>query len=228
MNGKWFYRLFYKGFLKYQATTIEPRENLIHAFTDVEGNNYYTWPSLDEMPKNRYDRFLDLYMYWVARMSPKTLEEIRDSIVSTLDGSLDAKPNERTKFISTAIVMANELVVRRNNGLPSEIFLDMAALVCVGEKENASIVNPQIEQRKVEVIAKERSMGRDFFLRFPGLMRYLSLSNLSRTELRAQFDASTVEAEQKSRILKHLKGELEFEYGTDEGQKSKSSVKSAT
>src|SRR6056297_1552019 len=206
---KLLYRLFYKGFLRYHETRKDTKDNLVYAFTDFDLNKYYTWAKREDMPKCRYEELINLTMWWEANISPNTLETIRDGIIAAAEASVtEAKVIDRSKAISRVILFANELTLRQDQGVPQSIFNEMAALMCVRKDENPNIINEQIHREKVEMIARETSEGRDFFLQMPMLLQHLNLWRLSRTELKKLFAKSEARERTTLEVVNRLLSEL--------------------
>ena len=208
---KLLYRLFYKGFIRYHETRKNTKDNLVYAFTDFDLNNYYTWSAREDMPKCRYERLINLTMWWEANISPNTLEIIRDGIIMAADASLtEPKVIDRSKAISRVILFANELTLRKDEGVPSAIFHEIAAVMAVREDEDPSIINEQIHREKVETFARETSAGRDFFLQMPMLLKHLDLWRLSRTELKKLFAKSEAKEKMTLEVVNRLLSELKL------------------
>lgn len=202
---KLFYRIFYKGFLKHQKSTIKPKEHLTYAFTDVDGKNYYTWPDKGELPVIRFERLMDLMQFWEAKIAPQTLEELADGIITAAETSVTgANITAKSKALSNVIFFANELKLRKHHGIPSIIFHEISALFSIREDENAAIIDQDIHEQKLAALLKETSYGRDFFFRLPHLQMQLSLWVRSRSELRKLLSLSAVKDKEQSAILKHL------------------------
>jgi len=206
---KLLYRLFYKGFLRYHETRKDTKDNLVYAFTDFSLNKYYTWAKREDMPKCRYEELINLTMWWEANISPNTLEIIRDGIITAAEASVtEPKVIDRSKAISRVILFANELTLRKEQGIPSAIFHEIAAIMCVREDEKPDIINEQIHREKVETFARETSEGRDFFLQMPMLLQHLDLWRLSRTELKKLFAKSEVREKMTLEVVNRLLSEL--------------------
>ena len=199
---KLLYKLFYKGFLRYQKSTIKPKEMLVYGFTDVEGKNYYTFKDKGTLPMCRYNRLADLMMWWAAKISPETLESLSNAIIIAIGQGLEEKAtNKRFEHLGNAIHFAKEITLRRENGIPSPILHEMAALFSIREDENPVILDPIIHEQKIQALTYETAIGRDFFLKLPTLLEQLLFMHRSSEELRKQFSASVKEEKIKQEIV---------------------------
>jgi hypothetical protein len=202
---KLFYRIFYKGFLKYQKSTITPKDGLKYAFTDISGKNYYTWPDKGEMPSIRFERLMDLMQFWEAKISPDTLDQLADGIITAAEVAVTGDtPQKKSKALANVIVFANELKLRKEQGIPSVIFHDICALFSIREDENAAIIDQSIHEEKLQALIEETRHGRDFFFQLPHLQMYLSLWVQSKSELRKRLSLSAEKDKHQSAILQHL------------------------
>jgi len=202
---KLFYRIFYKGFLKYQKATIKAKEGLSYAFTDLSGKNYYTWPDRGELPVVRFERLMDLMQFWEAKIAPETLVELADGIITAAETAVTgADAKTKSKALANVIVFANELKLRKEQGIPSIIFHEISALFSIREDENAAIIDQDIHEEKLAALLRETSHGRDFFFRLPHLQIQLSLWAQSRSELRKLLSLSATKDREQSAILNHL------------------------
>jgi hypothetical protein len=207
---KLFYRIFYKGFLRHQKATIKPKEGLVYAFTDVDAKNYYTWPDKGELPMIRFERLMDLLQFWEAKIAPQTLEELADAIIVAGEHAVTGDTlKARSKALSNVIVFANELKLRKEQGIPSIIFHEISALFSIREDENAAIIDQDIHEQKLAALLRETSHGRDFFLRLPHLQQQLSLWVQSKSELRKLLSLSELKDREQSEIIRHLSSGLQ-------------------
>lgn len=205
---KLLYRLFYKGFIRYHESKKLTKDNLAYAFTDYQGYKYFTFTDQGHIPKVRYERLMNLTMWWEARVSPDTVDMIANAIIEAAEMSVTMpKLEERSKAISKAIVLANELKIRKDIGIPATIAHEMAAIWAIREDEDPTVINEQLHDEKVEMFAYETSQGRDFFLRMPMYMNHLNLWRVSRAELKKLFAESEIkEAKSQAIALNLLSG----------------------
>lgn len=213
---KLFYRLFYKGFIRYHESNKATKDTLTYAFTDYEGYKYFTFTDQGQIPKCRYERLMNLTMWWEARVSPATVDMLADGIIEAAELSLTApKLEDRSKAISRAMVFANELKLRKDNGIPATIAHEMAAVWAIREDEEVGVINEQLHDEKVEMFAYETSQGRDFFLHMPMFMRHLNLWRVSRVELKKLFAQSEIREKQSEAIALNLLSELKSKSTTE-------------
>jgi len=207
-----FYKLFYKGFLKYHEGHKLTKDDLVYAFTDFEGNRYFTWSDKGQIPKVRYDRLMELTIWWEARVAPETVDRMADGIIEAAELSLTGeKPEDRSKMVSKVIVLANELKLRKENGLPQVIANEMAAVWAIREDEDPEVINNQIHEEKVDMFAHETAMGRNFFFRLPRLMKHLDLWRVSRNELRKLFAESETKEKRMDLVMNQILSDFSSE-----------------
>lgn len=198
-----FHRIFYKSFLRYHAEQANKRTGLKYAFTDVRGKQYHTFENLSDMPHCRRERVLNAATFLNAKISEESLEIIADSIIQNNRRLLTATTvDDRSKFGAAIEVLANELKLRKEASLPLLTTIEVVALMCIREDEQADVIDNHIHDEKVKEFSLDLQTGNAFFLNLSTFKRFMGISNVSREGFLRLYEVSELEeAKLKARVL---------------------------
>lgn len=199
---KWFWR----QFAKYQQKRDKGNKpELIYAFTDTDGNRYYTWTEDDMIPVCRYQKLQNLIMHLELNLAPKQLDELVDAIQTQLHKLMTAKNDtDRAKIGAKLSAFTNEMEMRKEYCMPAEIMTEIAAVYAVRQDENANEIVERIQSEKVDQFNADINKGVDFFFRLPKLVRLMNWSEMSSDALQVYLKKSTADQLSHQRVMNHL------------------------
>lgn len=152
--------------------------NLVYAFTDDEGNAYYTFPKEIELPITRMGK-LQEYMMWMAKGVSKEeyIKAIEYAETGLINGIKDGKSLARIGFI------LHELKDRCNMVIHDELFYNILAVQIIRHDESVTNFNNEIHLQKVEKLRELNSKDDSFFLSIQELLKHFGLSNITKQNL---------------------------------------------
>lgn len=162
------------------------KDNLVLAFTDLEGYGYYKFPKGLEMPLSRLSKMQE-YLMWLSRGVSKT-EYIR-----ALDIAEQAMNDgiKNTKGMAKIGFVLGELKERSNMIIHSELFYNILACQFVRSDESITEYNHEIHLQKVEAFQEMDSLNDNFFLNIQEYLEVFNLSDISRNEYVLLMNEST-------------------------------------
>lgn len=197
---------FWRQFAKYQQKRDKGgKPELIYAFTDSDGNRYYTWTENDMIPVCRYQKLQNLIMHLELNLAPKQLDELNEAIQTQLQKLMSAKNDtERAKIGAKLAAYTNEIGMRKEYCMPAELMTEIAAVYAVRQDEKADEVVERIQSEKVDQFNADIKKGVDFFFRLPKLVRLMNWSEMSSDALQAYLTKSTADQLSHQRVMNHL------------------------
>jgi len=175
------------------------KDNLIFAFKDSDGNNYYKFPSPEHIPLIRLFELQD-YMAWMVRgLSAEQLWEIADRMDELITSGL--KTGRNAAKLSLLVL---ELKDRNERSAPVELVYNYLAVFYVRGDENPLLVNKQVQMEKVEAFKKSAESGdmNEFFFALPEFKKICELLNITNSEWSSIVRESQEQMEKIERLLK--------------------------
>lgn len=140
-------------------------ESLTPIGVDSKGNRYYSWESLDQMPKVRSNKLQDFAIFSDMKMTVESLFELTDKIME-LNEKVAVEKNKKvkTRLHAQIAALAQEMQWRTTEDTPLDIILNMAAILAVREDEKPMKFDRLIHEEKVKQFSIEDQEGNFFFL----------------------------------------------------------------
>lgn len=153
------------------------KENLILAFTDLDGNGYYKFSKSLELPISRVAKLLE-YMMWLHKGVTKEeyLSALEIAEKGIEKGISDGKGLAKIGFVLTELKNRTELV------LHDELFYNILAVQHIRHDESVTNFNNEIHLQKVEAFKKLDSLDDSFFLNIQEFLQALNLQNITKTD----------------------------------------------
>lgn len=197
---------FWKRFAKWQQKRDKGNKpDLIYAFTDSEGNRYYTWQDGEMMPVCRLQALQNLVMHYEMHLAPREIVNVAQAIQNSVADTIKAKTDkERSLTAAKTNAYANELLIRQEYCVPTEIYIEMAAVYAVRHDENAEELSKVIQNEKIAQFTADINAGVDFFFRLPQLVLSTNLSKMSSAQLKLYFQKAAAQNLNHEAVMKYL------------------------
>ncbi len=162
---KWLLRLAARQLITDKSKPIDVKD-LIYVGCDSSGKRYYTWEQLTDIPRNRYLEIERINTYIdnkIGKVSLNTLchaiEKINHAII------VETNKDKLVTLHAQLSSLVSEIRFRDQYAIPKEVFISLAALICVREDETPSTYSTSIQTEKTTIFEKELNEGNDFFLK---------------------------------------------------------------
>lgn len=184
------YNLLEKGFLKHlhrkygRKTTSD---DLLFAFHDLEGYQYYTFTKDLGLPLCRIAKVNDYYSWLLRGIDVNEHSELLDRMdVAMNEGIKNGKGLANIGFI------IGEMRKRVGMIIHEDLYYNILAVQHIRSDEDASKFNQQIHNEKVEAFRKlDQNEVDAFFLATSEFRKQLNFSDITRQELAKRFLEST-------------------------------------
>lgn len=186
-------------FWKKKKTEKPLKDNLIYAFTDSEGRDYYRFPSPEVIPLIRLFKIQD-FMGWMVRgLSADHVKQIADKMDELLVSGLKTGRNGAKLGI-----LIEELKDRNERSVPVELVYNYLAVFYIRKDENPLIVNEQVQREKVDAFKKSAESGdmNEFFFALPEYKRISELLNITSNSWESIVQESLEQMQKIEKLLK--------------------------
>jgi len=147
-------------------------KDLDFVFVDSDGNRYYSWQDLTQIPLVRNVKLLTFLEFDAAKIAPKSLRNIAENIAKfNLDIPNQSEQKKRVEAHSKIAHLCSELLFREEYVTPEETFYNIAALIIVREDESPDTFNQRTFDQKMGVFRAEAAKGNSFFLKSPVMIK---------------------------------------------------------
>lgn len=172
------------------------KENLVLAFTDLDGNGYYKFAKGLELPISRMSKLLE-YMMWLRKGTTKEeyLSALEIAKKGLEKGISDGKGLAKMGFVITELENRAELVIH------DELFYNILAVQHIRHDESVTKFNNEIHLQKVEAFRELDKLDDCFFLNIQEFLQALNLQNITKTEYENLMSASR-QARQALELIK--------------------------
>lgn len=141
---------------------------LTYAGVDENGKRYYTWESLDQIPRCRFLEIERTNMYIDNKISPTSLEQLTHAIDKlATEIVVEKNQDKKIRFGAQIHHLASEIRFRDQYAIPKTVFVSLAALLCIREDETPEEYSAKIQAEKADQFEKELDAGNAFFLKTP-------------------------------------------------------------
>lgn len=197
---------FWKRFAKWQQKRDKGNKpHLSYAFTDTIGNRYYTWQDGEMLPVCRLQALQNLMMHYELHLAPREIDNIAKSIQHAIADVIKAKGDkERSEASAKVNVYANELLIRQEYCVPTELYIEMAAIYAIRQDEKSDELSKGIQKEKIAQFTADIRQGVDFFFLLPQLVKSTNLSQMSSEQLRLYLQKAAAENLNHEAVMKYL------------------------
>lgn len=169
-------RLFIRRLLRIKAAP-PVKSNLVFAFKDHEGRNYYTWPESGALPIERLGAIQDFTI--------RLTRSLTDDQLYLLIGRIDELITDGiTKGRNAAKIAAitGEILYTRSKISSPELYLNYLAAYYVREDEDPYKYNQQVQSEKVDAFRHASNDDNSFFFALPQYIELVRLLNISKNQ----------------------------------------------
>jgi hypothetical protein len=157
-------KLIYDHYISQRPEQIKASE-LTFVGMDENGKRYYSWDELDKVPKCRVDELQNLSLMDEMKLTKDQVFALCFAIIENNEKTLAEKDQKKAVMMRSQIdALANEIMWRAENLTPTDLILEMAAVVCVREDEAPDQFTVRIQDEKVNQFKKESENGNFFFI----------------------------------------------------------------
>jgi len=196
------FKLFEKRFIKYllkKNGSGFTKDNLVYAFSDLDGNSYYSFPKDVSLPVVRLGKLQEFYTWLSAGVTGDELSKMVDVADAALTNGLkDQKGMAKIGFI------LSELKDRKNMVLHPELYYNIIASQLIRHDEKINDWNNEIQMQKVEAFKLMDRESDSFFLATHELLMQLSSLSITRQQLHDLLDESILRTKAMNEILQRV------------------------
>lgn len=172
---------------------------------DQDGNIYYSWKDLGELPKDRHVRIEGFSMFDEVKLSEDSLDQILHAI-DELNMKLPSEKNmdKKIRYHAQISHLTSEIRFRMKSITPIEVLLNIAACLCVRHDEDQHSFSQVIHQEKLDTFNRELKLGNDFFFKcqtWKRLMPSLIMSSENWGEYMSKSMLQAVREDQRLQII---------------------------
>lgn len=150
---------------------------LTFGFLDLDGHEYYVWPSPGALPPKRERKVEDLALIASAGKDTDAIAQLTGLGEAHLHAAIKEKTDaKRMKHLTDIGLVFRELNVRNRDIIPEETYYQLAAVMCCRSDEDPMDIDESIQAQKVEAFKKAATQGAAFFLTNPALVMLLGTS----------------------------------------------------
>jgi len=176
--------------------------NLVHRYTDTNGQAYFAYPKDMGQPVERLGKLFQYTELLFKGLSASEDEAIDNAIMSHIEAGLN---NSKKKGSASIAVLIGEKKRRRGIILHHELIYNILAVQWIREDEEPTVFNNEIQKQKVEQFQKESEAGAGHpFFQAPELKQLNSFLEMSKEEWMQSLNESKVQAEVLKESLKIL------------------------
>lgn len=190
----------------------KPRGGLKYAWTDPDGYSYHTFAQKEFMPVTRIVEMERIAMFMSANMTRESINGLTDVMRKSIEKIIEFYRSDVRQhreqvgtWLSRALMVCDEFDFRRSYLIPSELMIEMAALVLVREDENPDAYDHEMQLLKEATIREAWNNGDAFFLRLPILLGGVISSPTTFTDLIDYFKRSKADSDYMERRMEVFK-----------------------
>ena len=179
------YNLFEKGFLKHLHRKYGKKttgDNMLFAFHDLEGYQYYTFTKDLGLPMCRIAKVNDYYSWLQRGIDVKEHELLLDKMSKSMEGGI-----KDGKGLATIGFIIGEMKTRVGMIVHEDLYYNILAVQHIRSDEDASKFNQQIHNEKIEAFKRMDNENDTFFLATKEFRKQLKYSDITREELLKKF-----------------------------------------
>ena len=178
--------------------------------SDSNGNSYYSWRDLGEIPRERHLRIEGFTMFDEVKLSPDSLHQILHAI-DEINMKLPTEKNhdKKVRYHSQIAHLTGEIRFRMEGITPLEVLLNIAAALSVRQDEDPKTFSQVIHAEKVDQFKEDLKKGVDFFFNSQTWKRLVPTLIMSTENWSAYMTKSTLQAAREGQRLGIILSEKE-------------------
>ena len=161
------------------ANSIRPAgfTGMKFAFSGTDGQAYYTWEDLSDMPPVRQKHIERCLKMADAGIGEKNLGELCDlGETANMEAVKETKPDKRSKAHSKVAQIFGEIRRRPKEIIPEEVWYDLAAVFAIRADEDPRAFDPVTHGQKIAMLKEAGQQGYEFFTKLSAFRRVLGSS----------------------------------------------------
>ena len=151
---------------KLEAGYFRPKDftGMEYAFVDNEGHEYYSWPSVENMPTMRLKEIEALMTMVDSGRADTLMKEVANALIEQANLVVTSTaPKAKNAAAASIATLAKELIFRKDNIIPEEAYYALASVCCARRDEDPAAMDRVIHEQKIKTFRRAGRAGRPFF-----------------------------------------------------------------
>lgn len=181
----------------------QAHEKLQYAFTDLDGYRHYRFPSVTDLPVERWGKGQEFLTFLSRGLTGEELRALVYVAIAELENLVAGKKGS----LVTAAAALKEILQRENIIMHTELMYQFVAVNHVREDEPVESYSDSYQQLKVDAYKAMVAKGgpHAFFFNQPCLARAGELMSLSESEWNEYWNQSLTEQKALKKKIEYLK-----------------------